>query len=119
MASRKLNDLAPEFRPLVVEFLARCVEAKIPVLIVETRRTEAEHQANVAAGKSWTSHSKHIDGLAIDVAPYKTFELAGKCEVQWNADAAIYQKLGALGELCGLKWGGRWQQKDLVHFEMS
>ena len=118
MASRKLSDLAPSFRPLVVDFLARLAEARIPVLIVETRRTEAEHQANLNAGKSWTAHSKHIDGLAIDVAPYKKYELAGKSEVQWNDEATVYQKIGAIGELCGLKWGGRWKQKDLVHFEM-
>jgi hypothetical protein len=125
MASRLLNDLDPQFRPLVVEFLARATEAKIPLLIVETRRTLAEHEANVRAGKSWTSHSPHIRGLAIDVCPYLHYGPGRSDKVLlWDVkDAAIsdpiWEKLGEIGEACGMRWGGRWGVRDCPHFEMK
>jgi hypothetical protein len=125
MASRSLDDLDPRFRPIVVEFLARAIEAKIPLLVVETRRTLAEHEANVKAGKSWTPHSKHIRGMAIDVVPYHYYG-PGRADKRllWDVkDAAIsdpiWEKLGEIGEACGMKWGGRWTQRDCPHFEMA
>lgn len=118
MASRLLSDLSPACRSKVVEMLAKLTEANIPVIIVETRRTQAEHEANIAAGKSWTQHSKHIDGNAIDVAPYLTFNIRGARIIQWDGNDGVYAKMGAIGESCGLKWGGRWTQRDNVHFEL-
>lgn len=117
MSSRKLNDLSARFRPLAVELLARCVEAGIAVLIVETRRTQAEHEANVARRVSWTTHSKHIDGDAIDVAPFDIYELHGPDKLQWNSADPAWQRLGLIGESLGLRWGGRWTHRDMGHFE--
>lgn len=117
MASRKLNDLSERFRPLAVELLARCVEAGLAVLIVETRRTIAEHRANVARGVSWTNHSKHIDGDAIDLAPYDIYELHGADKLQWNSGDPAWQRMGVIGETLGLVWGGRWTHRDMGHFE--
>ena len=48
--SRALDDLSSEFRPLVFQVLARLVEHGYPVMIVQTLRTAAEHQANLASG---------------------------------------------------------------------
>ncbi len=115
--SRLLNDLAPAFRPLAFELLARFTEAGIPVMIVDTLRTSAEHAANVAAGVSWTTKSKHLDGLAIDVCPYEAFNLYGPDKLRWNSDDPAWQQMGAIGEALGLRWGGRWKQKDMGHFE--
>jgi D-alanyl-D-alanine carboxypeptidase-like protein len=116
--SRALNDLAPTFRPIAIELVARCAEAGVPVLIVDTRRTPAEHQLNLANGVSWVKHSKHLDGLAIDLCPYLQFDLHGPDKLQWdNADPA-WQTIGAIGERLKLRWGGRWKQKDMGHFEL-
>jgi len=117
--SRRLDDLDPRFRPLAVELLARCVEAGIPAMIIDTLRTPEEHQANLAKGVSWTKHSKHLDGLAIDVCPYDTYQLHGPDKLQWNAGDPVWQEIGAIGESLGLRWGGRWKPKDLGHFEMA
>lgn len=116
--SRALDDLAPEFKPLAIEFLARCVEAGIHVMIVDTLRTEAEHQANLVKGVSWTKHSKHIDGLAIDICPYDSWKLDGPNKLQWDATNPAWAKLGKIGESLGLVWGGRWVKRDMGHFEM-
>lgn len=121
--SRLLNDLAPEFRPLAFELIARCAEAGICLLIVDTIRTPAEQAANIANGVSWTTNSKHLPqpphslSHAIDVAPYEIYQLHGPDKLQWNNDDPVWQKIGAIGEALGLRWGGRWTQKDMGHFE--
>ncbi len=117
--SRALNDLAPSFRPLAMELLARCVEQGFAVQIINTRRTAAEQAANVAAGRSWVTHSLHEDGLAMDICPYEQYLEAGDDKLQWEAADPIWQKLGAIGEALGLTWGGRWTQKDLGHFQLG
>lgn len=117
--SRALNDLSPRFRPLAYELLARCVEQNIAVRIIDTLRTPAEHADNLARGVSWTTHSKHLDGNAIDICPYKIWQAAGANKLNWDASDLIWQRLGAIGESIGLRWGGRWQQRDLGHFEYA
>ena len=114
--SRKLDDLSPRFKPLAMELLARCVEQGIHVLIVDTLRTPEEHAANLAKGVSWTTRSKHLDGDAIDICPYETYHLRGPDKLAWH-DGPTFQRIGAIGEALGLRWGGRWRVKDLGHFE--
>ena len=115
--SRRLDDLSPRFRPLAFQLLARCAEAGIPVMVVDTLRTPAEHAANLAKGVSWTTHSKHLDGDAIDICPYETFNLHGPDKLSWNGSEPVWERLGAIGERLGLRWGGRWKIRDLSHFE--
>ena len=114
--SRKLDDLDPKFRPLAVELLARLTESGIAVMIVDTLRTPEEHAANLAKGVSWTKHSKHLHGYAIDICPYHTYAVAGPDKLLWEADD-IWLKIGKIGEALGLRWGGRWRIPDLGHFE--
>jgi peptidoglycan L-alanyl-D-glutamate endopeptidase CwlK len=115
--SRRLDDLDPRFRPLAFELLARFVESGIAVMIVDTLRTPAEHAANLAKGVSWTTRSKHLDGLAIDVCPYMQWQLTGPDKLQWDATDPVWSAMGRIGEELGLRWGGRWKQRDLGHFE--
>ena len=117
--SRSLNDLAPDSRPLFFEFLARLVEANIDVIIVETLRTPEQQKINLAKGVSWTPNSRHLTGHAIDICPYETYALHGPDKLQWDATDPIWNKIGQIGESLGLRWGGRWQQKDMGHFEVS
>ena len=68
---------------------------------------------------TWTLHSKHNqegpdgkpDSHAFDCVPMS----AGKA--CWFAPEA-YRRMGEIGESIGLKWGGRWKQKDCPHFEI-
>ena len=61
---------------------------------------------------TWTLNSKHIEGKAIDLVPVKDGKL------WWNAPDEVWERMGTIGESCGLKWGGRWTERDLPHFEM-
>jgi hypothetical protein len=119
--SRALNDLDERFKPLAIELLARLAEARIPILIVDTLRTQAEHEINLANGTSWTNHSKHLDGLAIDIVSFEEYKLYGPDKLEWNNDAPVWQKIGKIGKSINpkIKWGGDWQQKDMGHFELD
>lgn len=117
--SRRLDDLSARFRPLAVELLARLTEAGIQVMIVDTLRTPAEHAENLAKGVSWTQHSKHLDGDAIDVAPWDMYTLDGPDKLQWDARHPVWARIGAVGKtIPGLRWGGDWKKTpDPGHFE--
>ncbi len=112
-----LDSLAPVFKPLAMELLARCVEQRVPVVIVNTRRTDAEQADALARHVSWVPHSKHQDGLAMDIAPYETWVAHGTNKILWDGSDPIWLRLGVIGEGLGLRWGGRWTVKDLGHFE--
>src|SRR6266566_6217649 len=96
--SRALDDLDPRFRTIAIELVARCAEAGLPVLIIDTRRSQAQHALNLANGVSWTQHSKHLDGLAIDVCPYLQYDLHGPDKLQWETSDPAWQKIGGIGE---------------------
>lgn len=113
----RLDSLDPRFKPLAIELLARLVEARIAVLIVNTRRTDVEQAQAIATHVSWVKRSKHQDGLAIDVAPFDLYQLHGVDKVHWESTDPIWQRAGAIGEALGLRWGGRWKEKDMGHFE--
>jgi hypothetical protein len=117
MSSRKLDDLVVPFRTKVFEFIARCAEAGIPVMIVETLRSLEEHKRNLALKRSWVAVSKHCSGQAIDVCPYDVYQLSGPDKLKWDGNATVWQIIGVIGEKCGLRWGGRWKVKDMCHFE--
>jgi D-alanyl-D-alanine carboxypeptidase len=123
--SRALDDLTPEFKPVAMELLARCAEAGIPVMVINTLRSEADQAVNIANGVSWTTHSKHLaqppsgKADAIDVCPYAQYDLHGPDKLQWDGKDAVWAKIGTIGERLGLTWGGRWQQQDLGHFEFN
>lgn len=124
--SRRLDDLTTQFRPLVVELLARLVERGVPVMIVDTLRTEAEHLANLAAGTSSAARSLHLPRRlrgapaadpadldradAIDLAPFDEYRRTGPDKLAWNTDAPEWGVIGELAEGLGLEWGGRWKK---------
>lgn len=69
-------------------------------------------EAECKTANTWTLDSKHIQGKAIDFVPVKD----GK--YWWNAPEEVWEIMGLIGEEAGLKWGGRWKNKDCPHFEI-
>lgn len=133
--SRKLDDLSSDFFPLAILLLARLTERGIPVLIVDTLRTEAEHQQNLANGTSATRFSRHLPRRlrrpmpptdpdadksdAIDLAPYSVYQLHGPDKLQWDTKDPAWRVIGEEVERLGLIWGGRWTQPhDPGHAEL-
>ena len=115
--SRRLDDLHPDFRPLADAFLAKLIEAKLPVLIFSTGRSQEEQDRYVEDGKSTVNRSLHQDGLAIDVVIYDLWDRQGGMSLQWKK-VEEYTQIGVIGETLGLVWGGRWKTlDDPYHFE--
>ena len=113
-----LDSLDPQFWLTAIEFLARTVEARVPVVVTNTRRSADEQAACVARGVSWVKHSKHEAGRALDVCPISIYSGGGATKLDWNPDDPVWERLGALGESVGLVWGGRWSpHRDVSHFE--
>jgi peptidoglycan L-alanyl-D-glutamate endopeptidase CwlK len=134
MPDRHLDSLSTAFRPSAMILLARLVERGLPILIVQTLRTEAEHQANLASGASTVSRSKHLPRRlrgwttgpdldkadAMDLAPYETYQLHGPDKLQWSAKDPAWLIIGEEAEKLGLRWGGRWHTPvDPGHVELT
>lgn len=134
--SRRLDDLSSRFRPHAAMVLARLVERGIPVMIVDTLRTQAEQAKNVQNGTSATMLSKHLPRRlrmtlvendpdaekadAMDIAPYEMYAMHGPDKLQWNTDDPVWQVIGTIIEAEGLRWGGRWHKPyDPGHMELN
>lgn len=115
----RLDSLSLEFKSLAIELLARLAEARIPVFIINTRRTDEEQAESLAKGVSWVQHSKHQDGNALDVCPLDVYNVDGPKKLNWNPNHPVWHKIGVIGESLGLTWGGSWQKRDLGHFELK
>ena len=84
---------------------------KIPVKIVELYRTPKRQAVLVKKGFSKTLNSKHLCGLAIDLAIIK--------EGRYITDIKEYRPLGEFWKTLNGIWGGDWKIKDGVHFELK
>lgn len=113
MTSRSLDDLHPIVRNKATQFLSKCAEAGLDILIYCTYRSGVEQDelyqqgrtkpgkivTNARAGESW--HNWHC---AFDFVPL----VGGK--PAWS-DSKLYLKAGIIAESVGLEWSGRWAGK--------
>lgn len=122
MSSRKLDDLRPEIRPQVDEFLADCEAAGLDILVTCTLRNDAEQTALYAQGRTAPGHvvtkakagqSAHNYGLALDIVPI----VNGKPD--WNGSDPVWTVIGKKGMEAGLTWLGApgSEFKEEAHFE--
>jgi peptidoglycan L-alanyl-D-glutamate endopeptidase CwlK len=115
---RDLAALSDRFRPYADRLLASAAVEGIPVTVIETLRSKAQQEINIARGVSWTRHSLHLTGDAIDICPTAYLAIKG-----WFPDGPLWERLGQLGEFIGLTWGGRWKdgtgrpRPDCPHFQ--
>jgi len=103
----------------LVRVVKRAIEiAEVDFGITEGLRSLERQKACLTAGKSWTLHSRHLTGHAVDVDAF-----AGS-EVRW--EWPLFEKIAAAmkkaaSELSvSIVWGGDWQTlKDGCHFELD
>lgn len=94
------------------------------VTIIEGLRSKERQEQLLAQGKTKTKYSKHIEGKAVDLAPYP---------IDWE-DREMFHYMGGmlrgLGKAMGvnIRWGGDWDSDgdindnkfdDLVHVEIK
>jgi peptidoglycan L-alanyl-D-glutamate endopeptidase CwlK len=115
-----IKTLLPEVQQLCRNHLGQCQQAGIDLLIVQALRTKDEQDALYAQGRTKPGkvvtnaqygYSWHCFGRAYDVA------IIEGGQPIWESPK--YAKVGALGKLVGLAWGGDFKaiKGDLGHFE--
>jgi len=134
MASRDPKLLVPELYALYLNFDAEMKSAGIPYMITCTERGQREQDILFEQGRTtpgaivtWTHKSKHIrikgaSGVkAFDIAIMKDKKPIWDLKIDVNANqVSDYAEAGAIGERCGLEWGGSWttKKKDYPHFQL-
>jgi len=120
--SRNINQLSPNVASLCSQFIAKCKEQNIDVIITSTYRDyESQNaiymQGRTTAGSMVTNakggQSYHNFRVAFDFCPI----VNGKA--QWK-DTATFAKCGVIAESLGLEWAGRWLRfKELAHCQYT
>lgn len=133
--SRSLDDLSADLKPRAFELLARLVESGIAVMVVDTLRTQADHDQNLANGTSATKFSRHLPRKlrcelppdhpdaeksdAMDLCPYETYALHGPDKLKWDTTDPAWKVIRDLAEGLGLVSGARWiKPHDPGHVEL-
>jgi len=100
------------------------------ITVIEGLRSQERQNELVKQGKSKTKFGKHVNGDAVDIAPYP---------IDWNAREDFHMLggfvLGVAAEMgINVRWGGDWSSSsldeetrttkdnsfdDLVHFEIK
>lgn len=122
--SRRLDDLLPYVEQLAREFLDRCKDEGIDVLVTSTYRDHESQNALYAQGRTKPGRkvtnakggqSYHNWRVAFDVVPLRD----GK--PVWGTsgeDGKLWQAIGAIGVEVGLEWAGNWKSfKEYPHFQ--
>ena len=118
--SRDIKDLLPRTQAKCEHFVSECKVAGIEILITSTYRDKESQDKLYAQGRSQPGpkvtnvqggYSFHNHRVAFDVVPI----INGKAV--WE-DLVLWARIGAIGALCGLEWGGYWERwKDKPHFQ--
>lgn len=110
----RLKGLHPDLRKVMDRAIAT---TDIDFTVLEGLRTLERQKQLVASGASKTLNSRHLDGHAVDIAPF----LDG--EIRW--DWPLYRKLSVIVKQAAkdvnvpIEWGGDWIKfKDGPHWQL-
>jgi peptidoglycan L-alanyl-D-glutamate endopeptidase CwlK len=109
-------------KPELVNVLNELVKI-MDVTIIEGLRTKERQEELVASGASKTKYSKHLEGKAVDLAPYP---------IDWKDRDRFHYMGGMIRGIAkqlnvNVRWGGDWDGDgetkdngfdDLVHVEL-
>jgi peptidoglycan L-alanyl-D-glutamate endopeptidase CwlK len=125
--SRDIEELKPEFKTKVLEWLALCRAAQINLKIISTYRDNEYQNFIYASGRTRAGQiltrarggqSLHNQRLALD------FCIMRGAKIDW-ANVGEYERAGKLAESIGIKWGGRFRNArgrpvgDFGHIEFK
>ena len=121
--SRNLDDLLPQVKIKVEQFIQACKDKGIDILITSTYRDMESQDALYEQGRTTQGRivtnarggdSYHNWRCAVDVVPI----IGGKPD--WDGSHPAWQQIGEIGEECGLEWAGRWKSfKEHAHFQYT
>ena len=115
---REISELTPHTQKLCKEFLNRCENEGLPVIITETYRSQKRQDELFKQGRetdgpvvTWTKNSRHTKRRAFDIAkrgqdPY--------------GDEEFFRKCAEIGKEVGLNPGYFWDDyQDKPHYEWN
>lgn len=82
--------------------------------VIEGVRTLEQQKKLFQRGASQTMKSKHLDGLAVDLAAYVDGRLSW--EMPFYFDIANAMQIAAIEEGVPIRWGGAWNIPDIRHY---
>lgn len=98
--------------PLLVAVVHRAIDlTKVDFGVTEGLRTVERQRELVAAGKSQTMNSKHIEGKAVDLVAYVGSDIAW--ELNLYDDICDAMKQAARELAVPIKWGAAWSEGDI------
>lgn len=119
---KRSKDRLKGVNPKLVNILNELIKI-MDVTIIEGLRSEERQKELLAQGKSKTKYSKHLEGKAVDLAPYP---------IDWEDRERFHYMGGMLRGIAkqlniNVRWGGDWDNDgeikdnsfdDLVHIEL-
>ncbi len=113
-----LSEVHPDLQAVAKRAIELCKERGLDFICTDGHRTFEEQRYFVSTGKSKTMNSRHLGGLAIDVA----FYCEGKCNYVFEDQKALWEVFKeAADELSiPIEWGGNWKNfKDTPHIQLA
>jgi peptidoglycan L-alanyl-D-glutamate endopeptidase CwlK len=105
----KLNGVDPK----LVAVVKRAIQlSTVDFGVTEGLRTLETQKKYVAAGKSQTMKSKHLDGNAVDLVAYIDGEICWELNVYDNIADAVAKAGRELG--LPIRWGAAWNVPDIT-----
>ena len=112
---KSIKELDPRIQPLVREFLKKAKVGRWQMRLAETYRTQARQTYLYNTGKSANKIATyHKWRLAFDTF-FQSTRGEDKGKGSWNYK--LFDKVAPIAEKMGFTWGGRWKNKDRVHFQ--
>lgn len=100
----------------LVDCVTRAIEiTKVDFGVTCGMRTIEQQEKLVAAGKSQTMKSKHLEGLAVDLVAYCDGEVSWELNLYDDVAEAMRSAANEL-DLDGLRWGAAWHIPDICEY---
>lgn len=120
--SRQISKLSPYMQAKAVDFLNRCREEKLNVVIICTDRSNAEQAECFARGASRARPGESAHNVCDDLGrpAAEAFDIGVIRDGKYIGDGNdhAYKRAGEIGEELGLIWAGRWiKMKEVAHFQ--
>ena len=104
--------------PSLVAVVKKAIEyTKVDFAVTEGLRSVERQKELVAAGRSQTMASKHIEGKAIDVVAYVNSDISWELNLYDDICDAMAKAAREVG--VAIKWGAAWSEGDIRTYPIS
>lgn len=112
--SQRSNDRLSGVAQNLVHVVRKAIEiTKVDFGVTEGLRTKETQAKYVAAGKSQTMMSKHLEGKAVDLVAYVDGQICWELNVYDEVADAMREAANQLG--VELRWGAAWHKNLTSH----